>query len=217
MKIRRGFTLIEALVSMAVIAILAALGYMGVDEYVTSAKATKIIMNLHTIKKALWEWYVDNSEKVAKHTGTINGEEVLAGMVNMGSGYHPIQEIQINKDSIHLSNYLKRLGTSGIRFNPTVTDSNDNYLGRKNTNLTKGYYGICDGGTVKSKDKSGKIFDSERHREDWYVGYCFNDNEKAVRQKINGRLKSGGGLKFGTADAHWVSEDKAEAVWLKVR
>ncbi|MBR0248161.1 MAG: prepilin-type N-terminal cleavage/methylation domain-containing protein, partial [Synergistaceae bacterium] len=34
MKIRRGFTLIEALVSMAVIAILAALGYMGVDEYV---------------------------------------------------------------------------------------------------------------------------------------------------------------------------------------
>ncbi|MBQ6666268.1 MAG: prepilin-type N-terminal cleavage/methylation domain-containing protein [Synergistaceae bacterium] len=214
MKIRRGFTLIEALVSMAVIAILAALGYMGVDEYVTSAKATKIIMNLHTVKKALWEWYVDNSEKVAKYTGTINGKEVLAGMVNMGGGYRPIQEIQINNDGIHLSNYLKRLGTSGIRFNPTVTDSNDIYNGRKNTNITKGYYGICDGGTIKSTDKKT---DLERHREDWYVGYCFNDNESAVRAKIKGRMKSGGGLRFGTADAHWVSEDKAEAVWLQVR
>ena len=210
MKIRRGFTLIEALVSMAVIAILAALGYMGVDEYVTSAKATKIIMNLHTLKKALWEWYVDNRSKVQAD-----------GRVKMNNGDpHPIQEWQRNSDGLNLSKYLKRLGASGIKFNPTYTETfKDEETGtettRQNTDLSVGYYGVCDDGTTLHADGTKTV-----DRNTWYVGYRFKTDEGAVREKIRGRMKSAGGIWLGTADAHPVPEgsnNPEQAVWLKVR
>ena len=209
---RKGLTLIEMLVVIAVIAILATLGFLGVDEYVTSAKATVIINNLHTLKKALWEWYADNSNRVAQFTGKINGSDVKAGMVNMGSGYHPIQELQRNGDNLKLSQYLKRLGASGIKFYQTTKDGT--VAGRQTTDLVEGYYGICDGGT--SRDAKGN--ETGAFRDKWYAGYRFTKDEDAVRKKILGRLKSAGDIWLGTADAHETPKgDNAQAVWLKVR
>ena len=201
MKIRRGFTLIETLIVVAVIAILAALGTLGVDEYVTSAKATKIIMNLHTLQKALWAWYVDNSSKVQPD-----------GRVKIGTGTSPIQEWQKNSDRLNLGNYLKRFGASGIKFYQTKPD--ESVSGRSTTDLVEGYYGICDGGT--SRDAKGK--ETGNFRNDWYAGYRFNTDEAAVRAKVISRLDSSGGLWLGTADAHPTPNgDNAQAVWLKVR
>ncbi|MBQ6419301.1 MAG: prepilin-type N-terminal cleavage/methylation domain-containing protein [Synergistaceae bacterium] len=212
MKTRRGFTLIEALVSMAVIAILAALGYMGVDEYVTSAKATKIIMNLHTVKKALWEWYADNKDKVQSD-----------GRVKIGNDTKPIQEWQRSdkeRAAFNFAVYLKRLGASGIKFETSYIETITNEetgatTKRQNTDLSVGYYGICDYGTRIHADNSKTV-----DRNTWYVGYRFTKNEDAVREKIRGRLKSAGGIWLGTADAHPVPETSTnpeEAVWLKVR
>ena len=211
MKTHRGFTLIEALIVVAVIAILAALGTLGVDEYVTSAKATKIIMNLHTMKKALWEWYVDNRSKVQAD-----------GRVKMNNGDpQPIQQWQKNSDGLNLSKYLKRLGASGIKFNPTYSAKytyGDTEVTRQNTDLTEGYYGVCDKGTTVDSNDTQVTTTVDRNT--WYVGYRFKTDEGAVREKIRGRMKSAGGIWLGTADAHPVptgSDNPEQAVWLKVR
>lgn len=192
-------TLIEVLVVTLVIAVLSAMGYLGVNDYLASAKATKIIMNLHTLKKALWSWYVDNRDKVQSN-----------GRVKIGKSILPIQNWQIDgKNSLKLSVYLKRLGSSGINFYPTKSD--DTVAGRTTTNLREGCYGICDGGTLKGDEK-------DSYRNNWYAGYRFKDDEDAVRKKILGRLESSGGLWMGTADAHETPNgDNAQAVWLKVR
>lgn len=211
MKKRRGFTLIEALISMAVIAILAALGYMGVDEYVTSAKATKIIMNLHTLKKALWEWYVDNRQWVqtdGRVTIITSPDKDILDNANT----KPIQEW--GDENLKISNYLKRLGASGINMNTKQTVKYKNGLTITNTSLKPGCYGVCDGGTSKDINNNVKA----KLRNEWYVGYCFEKNEGGVREKIKGRLKSAGGLWLGTPDAHENPyEDESAAVWLKVR
>ncbi|MBQ7169279.1 MAG: prepilin-type N-terminal cleavage/methylation domain-containing protein [Synergistaceae bacterium] len=198
---RKGLTLIEALIVTVVIAVLAAMGYLGVDEYIASAKATKIIMNLHTLRKALWAWYVDNREKVQQD-----------GRVKIGSSTQPIQQWQRNSDSLKLGSYLKRLGSSGLKFYQTSKDQT--VTGRQTTDLVEGYYGVCDGGT--SRDAKGN--ETASYRNDWYAGYRFKDDEDAVRTKIIGRLKSSGGLWLGTADAHETPKgDNSQAVWIKVR
>ena len=213
MKIRRGFTLIEALVSMAVIAILAALGYMGVDEYVTSAKATKIIMNLHTGNKAWWEWYVDNRDKVQAD-----------GRVTIKGSTKPIQEWQRSKDErdkFNFAVYLKRLGASDVTFKTSyvetiiINEETGAETKRQNTDLTEGCYGICDYGTRINANGSKTV-----DRNTWFVGYRFKSGEESVREKIRGRMKSAGGIWLGTADAHPVPDNSTnpeEAVWLKVR
>ena len=207
---RKGLTLIEALIVVVVIAILAALGYMGVEEYVASAKATKIIMNLHTLKKALWAWYADNSNKVMPD-----------GRVKMGTG-NP-QPIQNAQNSLNLNRYLKRLGASKIKFQPATTEKitiegTNKSFSRGVTDLEKGCYGVCDDGTtVTIKDNN---FEAKENRNIWYVGYRFQENEGKVREKIRGRMKASGGLWLGTADAHPVpaiSTNPEEAVWLRVR
>ncbi|MBQ6971960.1 MAG: type II secretion system protein [Synergistaceae bacterium] len=200
---RKGMTLIEALIAMVVIAVLSTLGYIGAEEYIASAKATKIIMNLHTLKKALWAWYVDNRDKV-QSDGRVK--------MNLNGDPQPIQQWQRNSDNLKLSNYLKRFGTSGIKFYQTSKD--ETVTGRQRTDLVEGYYGICDGGT--SRDSKGN--ETASYRNNWYAGYRFKSDEAAVRQKILGRLESSGGLWLGTADAHETPKgDNSQAVWLKVR
>ena len=207
---RKGLTLIEALIVTVVIAVLSALGYLGVDEYIASAEATKIIMNLHTLRKATWAWYADNREKVMPD-----------GRVKMGTGSpQPIQNAQ---NSLHLDKYLKRLGASSIKFKSatkekiTIEGTNKSFE-RGVTDLEEGCYGVCDDGTtVTIKDNK---FETEENRNIWYVGYRFKGNEGKVREKIRGRIKTAGGLWLGTADAHPVPAIRTnpeEAVWLKVR
>ena len=209
---RKGLTLIEALIVIVVIAILAALGYMGVEEYVTSAKATKIIMNLHTMREALWEWYVDNKDKVQAD-----------GQVKINGSAQPIQHWQRNNDSMKLGQYLKRLGASSIKFKPSVTETikiegTSKSTTRGKTDLYEGCYGVCDDGTTVTI--SNNNFVKTENRNIWYVGYRFMENEGKVREKIRGRMKTAGGIWLGTSDAHPVPENSSnpeEAVWLRVR
>lgn len=59
---RKGFTLIEILIIIVVTGILASMMMLSSTEAVTTAKATAIINNLVTIRKAALAWYTDNRD-----------------------------------------------------------------------------------------------------------------------------------------------------------
>ena len=199
---RNGFTLVELLIVIVVIGVLAAMMIMSSDESVSTAKAAKIIANLHTLKRATMTWYMDNREKVQ-----------LDGRVKIGNTIKPVQEWG---DKIQLSKYISSMNDSGIKFYPSYQDPNTN---NQNTDLMEGYYGLCDGGTFKEKVTKGEtttIVTTEFHRNAWYVGYRFKASEKKVREKIRGRMESSG-VFLGTADAHKDTyNDDSAAVWMRV-
>ena len=196
---RKGFTLIELLIVIVVIGILAAMMMMAADEFVASSKASNIVANLTTLKKATLAWYMDNLEKVV----LVNSDNPkrLAGTVLIGGTSQPIQ--QWSDSYLHLSGYISNMGATGINLSPsTKTVTYSDGTTKTNTNMAPGYYGVCDGGG--------------NNRTTWYVGYCFKQGEDAVKRKIAGKIKSHG-LMFGTANAHEnKNEDNSAAVWLKV-
>ena len=209
---RSGFTMVETLIVIVVIAILAALGMLGVDEFVASAKATKIINNLYTLKTATWAWYADNKQNVTQYKGTFRGNSVVAGMVAIGNKVKPIQEWG-DKD-LKLSQYIERV-ESGTKINLNHVKQTVPGTSRVSTYLGVGYYGICDGGTVRDQNNSNVV--KEYRRNLWYAGYRFKPGEEKVKEKIKGRMKSIG-IFLGTADAHLGEKEGAEdAVWLRVR
>ena len=190
--IHKGFTLIGLLTVIAVIGILSTMIILSSTEAITTAKASNIIANLISLKKATIFWYADHRSQVQTD-----------GRVKIGDKIKPIQEWG-DKD-LKLSQYIEIIekGT-GINLNKTYKTKNSDGKEQTNTDLAKGYYGICDGGGTVGK------------RHVWYAGYRFNDNEEKVREKIRGRLKTSN-LMFGTADAHPDPDDeKAAAVWLRV-
>ncbi len=209
---RKGFTLIETLIVVAVIAILVKMAIIGVDEFISTAKATKIINNLYTLRAATWAWYADNKQNVIQYTGTFRGKSVVAGMVAIGDTVNPIQEWG-DKD-LKLSQYIGRV-ESGTKINLNNVKQTVPGTSRVSTYLGVGYYGICDGGTVRDKNNSSVV--KEYRRNLWYAGYRFKPGEEKVKEKIKGRMKSIG-IFFGTADAHLGEKEGAEdAVWLRVR
>ena len=188
---RKGFTLVELLIVIVVIGVLSTMMMLSSTEAVTSAKASNIVANLTTLKKATLAWYMDNLDKVQED-----------GRVKIGNETHPIQEW--NDSYIHLSDYLGHVGDTGINSNTKYSFTNSEGNKQTNTDLKEGFYGVCDGGGIAGK------------RHIWYVGYRFQANESAVREKIANRLQSAG-LMFGTADAHPDKDgDNAAAVWLQV-
>ena len=189
---RVGFTLVELLIVIVVIGVLAAMMILSSTESVTTAKAAKILANLQTLKRAATQWYLDNRDKVQPN-----------GMVMLNGQAKPVQEWG---DKIQLSKYISSMNDSGIKVDPTKYDPN---TGNNNTNISEGYYGLCDGGT------DGKAR-TEYHRNAWYVGYRFKAGEEKVRDKIRGRMQSAG-VFLGTADAHKDNyNDNSVAVWMKV-
>lgn len=214
---RRGMTLAGLLIVIAVIGILAAMMMYSSSEAITTAKATQIIANLHMLKRATIEWYVDNNDRVVKYDMKVNGTDAKAGMVIVNNKPKPIQECSEN--DIQLSRYIS--GGDKSKINLHYAKKGDSNTGNTNTNLKEGCYGICDGGTVKEPDgvdSNGKTKykTTEYHRSKWYVGYRFMDGEGAVREKIRGRMKSAG-VFLGTADAHQDTYNENNvAVWMRV-
>ena len=214
---RRGMTLAGLLIVIAVIGILAAMMMYSSSEAITTAKATQIIANLHMLKRATIEWYVDNNDRVVKYDMKVNGTDAKAGMVIVNNKPKPIQECSEN--DIQLSRYIS--GGDKSKINLHYANKGDSNTGNTNTNLKEGCYGICDGGTVKEPDgvdSNGKTKykTTEYHRSRWYVGYCFQEGEEAVRDKIKGMMKTAG-VFLGTADAHQDTyHDNSTAVWLRV-
>ena len=216
---RRGMTLAGLLIVIAVIGILAAMMMYSSSEAITTAKATQIIANLHMLKRATIEWYVDNNDRVVKYDMYDKGRVVAtAGMVIVNNKPKPIQECSEN--DIQLSRYIS--GGDKSKINLHYAKKGDSNTGNTNTNLQEGCYGICDGGTVKEPNgkydnKGNPQYDTtEYHRSKWYVGYCFQEGEEAVRDKIKGMMKTAG-VFLGTADAHQDTYNENNvAVWMRV-
>lgn len=207
-RTRKGMTIAGLMIVIAVISILATMMMLSSTESIATAKAARIIANLQILKRATLAWYVDNRDKVQSD-----------GRVKIGDTTQPIQ--QFSDEQLNLASYLSHAGGSGLNFNKT-TAKYDKNIGRSNTYLKEGCYGICDGGTVtvaKTFDEDGnpKTWETtEAHRNRWYVGYAFQEGEEAVRDKIKGMMKTAG-VFLGTADAHQDTyHDNSTAVWLRV-
>ena len=206
---RKGMTLVSLMIVIAVIGILSAMMIFSSTEAIATAKAAKIIANLQILKRATIAWYADNRDKVnANGTLTIGNKKEK-----------PIQEF--SDAQLNLASYLSHAGGAGLNVNET-TAKYDKTIGRSNTYLKEGCYGICDGGTVtvpKTYDENGnpQTWDTtEFHRNSWYVGYCFQKGEEAVREKIKGMMNTAG-VFLGTADAHQDTyHDNNTAVWMRV-
>lgn len=196
---RKGFTLIELLIVIVVIGILTVMMSLTAGEFIASAKASNIIANLTTLKKATLAWYMDNLDKVANDGRVIIITNPKKSVTD-GANVKPIQEWPDSR--IHLSNYINNIGATGINLNTKETVKYADGSSSNNTNMTPGYYGVCDAGGS--------------NRTTWYVGYCFKPDEARVREKIISR-KDSLGLWLGTADAHKNNnEDNTAAVWMLV-
>jgi len=60
MSKNRGFTLIELMIVVAVIAILAAVGYPSYSDYVRRGKITEAISGLSSVRVTMERWFQDN-------------------------------------------------------------------------------------------------------------------------------------------------------------
>ena len=170
------------LIVIVVIGVISAMMILSSAEAITTAKAAKIIANLHTLRKAAEQWY--------------------ANLNVTSTPVRPVQEWE--ETYLQLGRYIDSVGNSDMNIHMKTTKVDPN-TGKKNTYLKEGCYGVCDGGTLNGF-----------HRNAWYVGYCFKDDEGKVREKIRGRMKSSG-VFFGTPDAHKDTyNDNSAAVWLRV-
>ncbi|MBQ3394935.1 MAG: hypothetical protein IJG34_11985 [Synergistaceae bacterium] len=191
---RKGFTLMTLLIVIVVIGVISAMMMLSSTETISTAKAARVIANLHTLRKAVEQWYADNRDKVEQD-----------GRVNLNVTSTPVRPVQEWEETyLQLGRYIDSVGNSDMNIHMKTTKVDPN-TGKKNTYLKEGCYGVCDGGTLNGF-----------HRNAWYVGYCFKDDEGKVREKIRGRMKSSG-VFFGTPDAHKDTyNDNSAAVWLRV-
>ncbi len=205
---RKGMTLVSLMIVIAVIGILSTMMMLSSTESIATAKAARIIANLQILKRATIAWYADNNDRVVKYDMYDKGKVVAtAGMVIVNNKPKPIQECSEN--DIQLSRYISGGDMSEINLHNKT--ENDKYSSRKNTNLSEGCYGICDGGRIMD----GTTI-RENHRSQWYVGYRFTEGEEVVREKIRGMMNTAG-VFFGTADAHKdENNDNSAAVWMRV-
>ena len=67
-KTRKGFTLVELLLVIGIIAILGTMGLVGGREATSIAEAQKIVENFHLISSAMNMYYADNTAAIAKDT-----------------------------------------------------------------------------------------------------------------------------------------------------
>ena len=68
-RTRKGFTLVELLIVIAIIALLGSMGLVSGKEANNIAEAQKIVENFHIISSAMEMYYADNNVAIAKGTG----------------------------------------------------------------------------------------------------------------------------------------------------
>ena len=90
---RKGFSLVELLIVIAIIGVLSATMMLSSTEAVSSAKATRVITAMTNLKKAVIAWYVDNHDMI-----TIDNEGYK---IKTSKGIERLSDyIQTNKKAI---------------------------------------------------------------------------------------------------------------------
>ena len=184
---KKAFTLVELLIVIVVVGILAAMMMLSSTEAVSSAKAAKIISDMHNIKTAVLSWYLDNLDKVVKvgneykiRLTPTSTPKYLGEYLAEGSG-------QGRKEILK---YLD--GGMSIELNPhNSIESTANSLGT-------GSYFLCsetfnevsqvqnDEGAYETDKSSGVKLTGNS----WFVGYYFGKNEGALKEKVAAKAKS---------------------------
>ena len=102
MNRRRGFTLVELLIVIAVMGILSSMMMVSSSESVTTAKANNIISNLRNFSMAAMAYYTDHVEEVGKAPTTyeITLAKVTPYMHNEGSVPDKDNYIVTNNDGV---------------------------------------------------------------------------------------------------------------------
>ena len=117
---RKGFTLVELLIVIVVIGVLASRMMLSSRETMNTAKASKIVSDLVTLRTAILAWYTDNYDCV----------EIDGRVAYKGHSVQPIQEYDANTLGID-----KYIGHGTI-----------NLAGAKWKGMTEGAYAIYDAG-----------------------------------------------------------------------
>ena len=82
-RTRKGFTLVELLIVIAIIALLGSMGIVSGKEANNIAEAQKIVENFHIIGAAMEMYYADNNVAIAKGTGDYTADK-LPGTIKTG-------------------------------------------------------------------------------------------------------------------------------------
>ena len=113
---RKGFTLVELLITVMILAILAAIMFYSSSEAITTAKATMIISNLKQLSKAANMWYLDNYQRLTLDSSLSNGFRINGKTLNDYLKEHPDEIIKYMNDSGFLINQ------GGTRYNKKNKD-----------------------------------------------------------------------------------------------
>lgn len=88
MKATKGFTLVELIVVITILAILATIGFLSLQGYTQDAKETKTVANLRTVASSLVNESAIAGKGISDYitsTGTGDDAALSAGTVNSGS------------------------------------------------------------------------------------------------------------------------------------
>ena len=167
---REGFTLVELLIVIVVIGVLSAMMMLSSTEAVASARATKIINDLHEWKMAALSWYMDNVDRVTEkgQIRNVDTSALATGSTTDGNF----------AESVKPSEIAKYLGSFTIK---------QEYEGSKGL------------GKYNLEDSSGATWSTDHYNTKdgkyvWLIGYQFPNGkeDKRVQEKLAARAASAG-------------------------
>ena len=188
---RKAFTLVELLIVIVVIGVLAAMMMFSSTEAISSAKASNIIAGLTTFKKALTHWYIDNYDKVYKHS---NGEYKLR---NCGEGVDDLGDL-MKSNSALVTKYIGNASSQSFSTKSNLSSQTDSG------------YRFEDSGKVNNRSSwfVGYVLSA-------------SDKSSGIAKKLAGRAKSLGllanqGNDGNTNKAEITPYSGGNVVWMKV-
>lgn len=218
-SVRKAFTMIEMLIVIVIISILAAMLLLGIDEFIVSAKARVIVGNLHTMKKAVNEWYAAHSNMVYKK----DGKNYVINYQN--KGIYPIQELWEERSGGTVKNYTDNpIGTKNVGAKSFLGKylENPDILKASGTTLStdKNFYSpmIEDGYLLHDNDTSGGVGRGATTRTAWYAGYTIpmtSQGEK-IKKKLASMAKSQGLLQDNRKTTSDNAYRDSQQVWMMI-